>query len=150
MPPIEHEIVISRPPEAVFAYVTDPRTFSEWQNDVVTARTEGAGPPELGSRIVTTRRIARTEFTQVQQITELDPPRSWAVRGLEGSIRAHARVSVEPLEDGAASRVTFALDFEGPGIGRLFVPQVRRIAAKQAPRSYQNLKERLETAVDIG
>jgi uncharacterized protein YndB with AHSA1/START domain len=150
MPPIEHEIVIRRPPEAVFAYVTAPRAFPEWQNDVVTARTDGAGPPELDSRIVTTRRIARTEFTQVQQITELDPPRSWAVRGLEGPIRAHARVVVEPLEDGAASRVTFALDFEGPGIGRLFVPQIRRIAATQAPRSYQHLKERLETPVDIG
>jgi uncharacterized protein YndB with AHSA1/START domain len=144
MPPIEHEIVISRPPEAVFAYVTEPRAFSEWQDDVVSARTEGAGSRAVGTRVVTTRRIARTEFTQVQEITEVDPPRTWAVRGLEGPIRAHARVSVEPLEDGAASRVTFALEFDGPGIGRLFVPQVRRIAAKQAPRSYQNLKERLE------
>ena len=48
--------------------------------------------------------------------------------------RKHARITVEPLQQGAASRVTFALDFEGPGIGSLFVPQVRRIAAKQAPR----------------
>jgi hypothetical protein len=40
--------------------------------------------------------------------------------------------------------VTFALEFEGPGIGKLFVPQVRRLAAKQAPRSYRNLKEHLE------
>ena len=145
MPSIVHEIEIMRPPETVFSYVTDPTTFAEWQGDVVRAGPVGDGPLRVGSRIATTRRIARTEFTQVQEITESDPPRSWAVRGLEGPIRAHARITVEPLQQGAASRVTFALDFDGPGIGRLFVPQVRRIAAKQAPHSYRNLKERLES-----
>jgi uncharacterized protein YndB with AHSA1/START domain len=144
MPAIVHEIEISRPPEDVFPYVTDPTTFPEWQRDVVRAQADGDGPLRVGSRIVTTRRIARTEFTQVQEITEIEAPHAWAVRGLAGPIRAHARITVEPLQHGAASRVRFALDFEGPGIGRLLVPQVRRIAAKQAPHSYQNLKERLE------
>jgi uncharacterized protein YndB with AHSA1/START domain len=144
MPPIVHGTEISRPPDEVFSYVTDPTRFADWQDDVVSAHIEPAGPPALGARIVTTRRVARTQFTQVQDITEFAPPRSWAVRGVEGPIRAHARITVEPLRSGAASRVTFALEFEGPGIGKLFVPQVRRIAAKQAPRSYRNLKERLE------
>jgi uncharacterized protein YndB with AHSA1/START domain len=144
MPSIVHDIEIGRPPDEVFAYVTDPGRFAEWQDDVVSARIEPGGPRGGGARLVTTRRVARTEFTQVQEITEIAPPRIWAARGVEGPIRAHARITVEPLRDGEASRVTFALDFEGPGIGRLFVPQVRRIAAKQAPRSYRNLKERLE------
>jgi carbon monoxide dehydrogenase subunit G len=143
MPPIVHDIEISRPPDEVFAYVTDPTRFAEWQDDVVSARIEPAGPPAVGARIVTTRRIGRTRISQVQAITETAPPRTWGVRGVEGPIRAHAHITVEPLRDGA-SRVTFALDFEGPGIGKLFVPQVRRIAAKQAPRSYQHLKDRLE------
>ena len=144
MPAIVHEIEISRPPDEVFAYATDPTRFAEWQDDVVSARIEPAGPPAAGARIISTRRIARTQFTQVQEITETAPPQSWAVRGLEGPIRAHARITVEPVGDGTAARVTFDLDFEGPGIGKLFVPQVRRIAARQAPRSYQNLKARLE------
>lgn len=53
-------------------------------------------------------------------------------------------ITVEPLDDGARSRVTFALDFEGHGIGVPLVPMVRRMAAKGAPASYRNLKERLE------
>ncbi len=148
MPPIVHDIEINRPPDEVFGYVTDPARFVEWQDDVVGARIEG--PPVVGARVVTTRRVARTEFTQAQEITELAPSRSWAVRGVEGPIRAHARITVEPLRGGAASRVTFALDFEGPGIGKLFVPQVRRIAAKQAPHSYRNLKKRLENGSHSG
>jgi uncharacterized protein YndB with AHSA1/START domain len=146
MPPIVHEIEIDRPPADVFAYVTDPARFAEWQDDVVDARQEDGGPPTLGARITTRRRIARAEVTQLQEITELDPPRLWAVRGVEGPIRAQARIVVEPVRDGEASRVSFALDFEGPGIGKLLVPQIRRMAAKQAPRSYQHVKERLEAA----
>jgi uncharacterized protein YndB with AHSA1/START domain len=144
MAPIVHVIEIERPPEVVFAYVTDPARFAEWQGDVASARWEDDGPSTVGSRFVTTRRIARREVGQVQEITELDSPRSWAARAVEGPIRAHARITMAPLRNGEASRVTFVLDFDGPGIGRLLVPQVRRIAAKQAPRSYQNLKERLE------
>src|SRR6266511_4262283 len=57
-----------------------------------------------------------------QEITELSPPRSWAVHGVDGPIRPRANVTVEPLGDGAGSRVTFALDFEGHGIGKPLVP----------------------------
>lgn len=144
MAAIVHDIDIERPPEVVFAYVTDPARFAEWQGDVVRAGRAYEDPPVVGSRFVTTRRIARTDFGQVQEITELDPPRSWAARAVEGPIRAHARITIAPLRNGTASRVTFALDFDGPGLGRLLAPRVRRIAAKQAPRSYRNVKDRLE------
>ena len=40
--------------------------------------------------------------------------------------------------------MTIELDFEGHGIGKPLVPAVRRQARKAAPRSYRNLKERLE------
>jgi len=80
-----------------------------------------------------------------QQITKNNPPKTWAARGIAGPIRAHADITIEPLHGGTRSRVTFALDFEGHGIGVPLVPAIRRMAAKQAPRSYQNLKERLET-----
>ena len=51
----------------------------------------------------------------------------------------------EPLDGGARSRVTVALDFDGHGAGELLAPMVRRMARKQGPRSYQNLKALLET-----
>jgi hypothetical protein len=52
---------------------------------------------------------------------------------------------VEPHTGGTRSRVTIALDFEGHGFGKLLPLEViRRMAAKGGPRSYQNLKERLE------
>ena len=144
MAPIESSIEIARPPEEVFAYLADPTRFAEWQQDVVRVEVEGGGPPGLGARFTTTRRIGGVERTLAQQVTELRPPRSWAVRGVDGPIRASAEVTVEPLEGGASSRVTFALDFEGYGIGRPLLPVIRRQAARQAPASYRRLRQRLE------
>jgi uncharacterized protein YndB with AHSA1/START domain len=145
MPPIVSDIEIARPPDEVYAYVTDPSRFPEWQHDVVRVRVQEGRPPGVGSRFTTTRRIGRVEQTTTQEVTAADPPRSWAARGVDGPFRPSAAVTVEPLDGGAGSRVTFALDFEGQGIGRLLPLEViRRMAAKGAPRSYRNLKERLE------
>ncbi|PWU46488.1 hypothetical protein DLE60_01920 [Micromonospora globispora] len=143
MAAIVSNIEIARPPDEVFAYVTDPSRFAEWQDDVV--RAEAAGPPVVGSRFTTTRRIGGVERTMTQEVTESSPPRRWAVHGVDGPIRPNVTINVEPLDDGARSRVTFALDFEGHGLGAALVPMVRGMAAKGAPASYRNLKERLET-----
>jgi uncharacterized protein YndB with AHSA1/START domain len=138
-------IEIARPPDEVFSYITDPAHFAEWQYDVVSVRLEGGRPPSVGSRFTTTRRIGRAQRTMTQEITEINPPRSWAAHGVAGPIRPNANITVEPLNNSTRSRVTFALDFEGHGIGVPLVPVVRRMAAKGAPTSYRNLKERLES-----
>lgn len=145
MPPIVHSIEIDRPPDEVFSYVTDPLRFAEWQYDVVSVRIEGGPPHGVGSKFTTTRRIGRAERTMIQEITEINPPTSWAAQGVAGPIRPNANIIVDPLDDGTRSRVTFALDFKGHGIGVPLVPAIRLMAAKGAPRSYRNLKERLES-----
>jgi uncharacterized protein YndB with AHSA1/START domain len=144
MTPLVSTIDIARPPEEVFAYVTDPTRFPEWQRDVVRVHLEGGSAPGVGSRFTTTRRITGAERTMTQEVTAVNAPTSWASRGVDGPVRAHATVTVEPLDGGARSRVTFALDFEGHGIGKPLLPAVRRQAQKVAPLSYQRLKERLE------
>jgi uncharacterized protein YndB with AHSA1/START domain len=145
MAPIVSRFEVARPPDEVFAYVTDPTRFAEWQDDVVRARMEGGRPPRVGARFTTTRRIGRVEQTTTQQTTALRPPRSWAASGVDGPFRPSATITVEPLDGGARSRVTIALDFEGRGLGRLLpLDVIRRMAARRAPRSYRNLKERLE------
>ena len=124
MAAIVESIEIARPPEDVFPYVTDPSRLAEWQESVVSTRLEGGGPPAVGSRVTVTRRIGRSERTMTAELTELNPPRSWAVRGIDGPIRGNVKGTIEPLDDGARSRVTIELDLEGHGIGKLLVPLV--------------------------
>jgi uncharacterized protein YndB with AHSA1/START domain len=138
MAPMVSTIEIACTPEEVFAVATDPRRFAEWQRDVVNVRMLGE------ARFATTRRISGAERTMIQQITRNDPPHSWAARGTDGPIRPNATITVEPVNGGARSRVTFTLDFEGHGIGVPLLPLVRRQAQKGAPNSYRNLKDLLE------
>jgi carbon monoxide dehydrogenase subunit G len=140
-------IEVHRPAPEVFAYVTDPSRFSEWQNGVVDGHRRGDGPALVGDKCVNTRLIGFAKRQVTSEITCIDAPRTWSVRGIDGPIRAAVDVKVEPLEDGKRSRVTITLDFTGHGIGKLIVPLViRPQAAKEMHTNMQQLKQRLEAS----
>jgi uncharacterized protein YndB with AHSA1/START domain len=144
--PIVHSVEINRRPEDVFAYVTDPTHFTEWQDAVVSARRNETDPIRQGSKLTMTRRMGKREQTMTSELTEYSPPRSYAFRVIDGPVRAFGKGRFEPLDDGARTRFSFELDFEGHGIGKLLVPLVvRRQAEKELPQSHENLKQRLES-----
>jgi uncharacterized protein YndB with AHSA1/START domain len=146
MAPITASIEVARPAPEVFAYVTDPSTFPEWQEGVVSGHMDGS-PTHVGSRCTTVRRIGGRDREVSTKITEFDPPRRWADRGVDGPIRAIVAVTVEPLADGSQARVIIEVDFTGHGIGRLLVPLlVRGQAAREMPGNMERLKHRLESA----
>src|SRR5262249_40254691 len=121
---------IARAPEDVFAYATDFSHFPDWQGSVSSVRPEGDAPPAVGSRAVVTRRVGPRQLTAPEEITELNPPRSWSVRAVGGPVTATARGAIERRRDGGASQVTISLEFEGHGLGRLLVPLVIRRPAR--------------------
>ena len=144
MAPIVTSTEIGRPPDDVFVYTTDPSTFPEWQQGVVSGHMDGP-TTRVGSKCTTVRSIGGRERMVTTEITEYDPPRRWADRGIDGPIRAIVVVTVEPLADGSQSRLTIEVDFTGHGIGRLLVPLVvRRQAAGEMPGNISRLKQRLE------
>jgi uncharacterized protein YndB with AHSA1/START domain len=146
MAPIVASAEISRRPEDVFTYVTDPLRLRDWQESVVSVKTDDTAPADGGSRVVVTRRVGPREMNMTAEINR-DPPRSWSVRGVDGPVRGNVKGTIEPLNDGNRSRVTIELNFEGHGIGKLLVPLVvRRQAQKELPKNVQKLKENLESA----
>jgi len=147
MAPIVSQAEIAGSLAEVFAYVTDPSRFHEWQENVVSGRMDGADAVAVGSICTTTRRIGGAERTVTSRVTKLSPPRTWAIRGVDGPIRSIVEVAVEPVDGGGQSRVTIELDFTGQGIGRLLVPLVvRPQSRKEMRRNMQRLKARIEDA----
>lgn len=140
MAPIVASIESARPAEDVFAYVTDPSTMPEWQQGVASGHMDGA-TTRVGSRCTTVRSIGGRGRTVITEITECDPPRRWADRGIDGPIRAIVGVTVEPLADPSRSRVRIEVDFTGHGIGKLLVPLVvRRQAAREMPENMRRFR----------
>jgi uncharacterized protein YndB with AHSA1/START domain len=145
MAPFVHSVEIERSPEDVFAFSSDVSRFPEWQEGVESSQVEGGGPVERGARISMRRRVGPSVRAVTIEMTEHDPPRSFAFRGLDGPIRPLGRGTIEPLENGQRSRLTFELDVKGHGIGVLLVPFVRRQVREEVPKSYGNLKRLLES-----
>ncbi|WP_030667224.1 SRPBCC family protein [Streptomyces cellulosae] len=148
MSAIREVIDIDCSPDDVFAYVTDSSHLPEWQLSAVAAERLDEGPLHEGSRVRVTRRVGTREMPMTLEFTEIVPPYSWGLHGVDGPVRAHVHGEVEPLEQGRRSRVTMEADFEGHGLGKLLVPLfVRRQLRTELPRDEQLLKERLERDV---
>jgi hypothetical protein len=147
VPPIVSSVEIHRPPDEVFAYVTDPARFAECQLDAAGGPAEAGHKPSVGARYTTIRRTAgslcprrRPRRSRRLTLRRVGPP-----RGTGGPVRENVRYTVENLHGNKRSRVTIELDFEGHGIGRLLVPLiVRRQARKEMLINCRKLKERLE------
>ncbi len=147
MPPIVTTAEIDRPAGQVFDTATDPALFAQWQKGVegghLDAPADGTLPP-VGTKCVTTRRIGGSSRQVTSELTHIDPPRTWGVKGTDGPVRATVDVRVEPVTD-ARSRLTISVDFTGHGIGKILVPlMVRREARKEMPENIAALKQLIE------
>ncbi|GHF40015.1 uncharacterized protein YndB with AHSA1/START domain [Amycolatopsis bartoniae] len=145
MAPITTTVDVDRPAADVFAYATDPTRFPEWQAGVVGGHMDGTGPARPGTRCSTTRRIGGARRSVTAEVTHVDPPNAWGVRGIDGPVRATVDLTVTPLAEGR-SRLTIAVDFEGHGVGRVLVPLlVRPEARRKMPGNLADLKRHLES-----
>jgi uncharacterized membrane protein len=144
MAQIVESIEIARSPEEVFAYIDDLERHGEWQSQIVSVRRDTQGPTAVGTRATDVRRTPMGKQSVTYEITEHDPPRRAAFRGLNGPVRPVGTVVVEPVGDGR-SKVTLELDLEGHGLlGMLVAPMARSQARKEVPQDQQRLKDRLE------
>jgi uncharacterized membrane protein len=142
MASIATSVEIARSPEDVFAYITDVSRHPEWQDGLVSATVETEGPMRVGSRLVHRRKLAFGTVTTTSEITAFSPPEVVGFKGLDGPIRAEGSQRVERVGEG--SRVSFAMEMRGHGLGTLMMPLARRQAARQVPSSHEKLKRILE------
>ena len=141
---IVDSVEIKRSPDEVFAYLDQLDRHGEWQEAIVEVKVETEGPTRVGSRATDKRKVPGGPRDVTYEVTEHEPPRRVAFRGLNGPVRPVGTVVVEPLGDGSSSRVTLELDLQGHGLGKLIAPFARMDARRTIPKDQQRLKERLE------
>jgi uncharacterized protein YndB with AHSA1/START domain len=107
---------IARPAAEVFAYVTDPAKLPSWQTNTVSAVQEGEGPLRVGTRL---REVHRgpggKELASLVEVSELEPDRIFALRMLEGLLRIHGRIVLDPVGE-RRTRMRFTV--QGSRAGR--------------------------------
>ena len=94
MAAIVDSVEIARSPQEVFAYLDDLSRHGEWQTQIESVEVLTEGPTRVGTRAVDTRRVPGGRQKITYEITEHDPPRRAAFRGLDGPIRPVGSVTV--------------------------------------------------------
>lgn len=130
---IEQRIEIARPPEDVYALVSDLERGPEWQPSLVCVDVE------RGTEV---RRVAGQERKASFEVTRNEAPRLFEIVSRGGPVRARATFELTPA--GAGTRVDLALVLELSGPLRFAGGMVRGRAEREARENLERLKELLE------
>jgi uncharacterized protein YndB with AHSA1/START domain len=142
---IDREIVVARPPEAVFDYLADVARFPQWQPAIERAEQLTPGPlaPGTGLRLVIRAPTGATEVTG--EMVAVERPTLLAVRTLTGPAGVEGRCALTP--DGDGTRIRFSASIELKGMLRFVEGAARGMIEKELPKTLADLKTRIEAEV---
>lgn len=138
---IERTVETQAPPAAVFAYLSDFTTTTEWDpGTVVTERISGDGDVGTRYRNVSEFRGRRTELEY--RVETLEAPSLIVLRGSNKTVDATDRMEIAPRE-GGGTRVTYRADFTFKGLAKLATPFLGGPLSKLGDEAQQGMHEAL-------
>ncbi|WP_165368456.1 SRPBCC family protein [Serinicoccus sediminis] len=118
-----HEVRVDRrveaPAAAVWAVVTDLDRLQERLSQVTDLHVITPGPYAIGTGWRETRRMMGASDTQEIWVVDNDPERQTVTEARSGSTTYRTVLSLEPLDDGAATRVSLHFTASTPDPGAL-------------------------------
>ncbi len=138
---IEKSVVVDKPVEEVFAFVTDGSKAPRWQEglEAVEGRTD-----LVGSQYTEVRKFLGREMRSLMEVTSFEPHNRWAARVLHGPVPYEVSVRVEPQEGG--TRLTTRVDGEPTGFFKVAEGMVKSQLEKSIEGNVQRLKRIMEEA----
>lgn len=119
---LERTVDAAASPEAVFAYLSDFTTTTEWDPGTVeTVRLSGDGGEGTKYRNTSEFRGRRTEL--IYEVVQYEPdasPRRFALRGENRTLASYDAMVI--AAHGQGTRVSYTADFRFKGPARLAVP----------------------------
>jgi carbon monoxide dehydrogenase subunit G len=140
---VEREVVVDRPPDEVFAYLSDPTNIPEWQSGVVEVGKESEGGMGAGARWREVRSFLGRRIEQTIEATAYEPGKEFSLAVVSGPIRFRIRHLFEPAGDSTRIRVIGRGELGGfAKLGRRFVI---RALERQFEADFAKLKEVVES-----
>ena len=138
---IERSVTVDRPVDAVFAYLSDFTTTTEW--DPGTVRTERvSGDGGVGTRYRNTSSFLGRQTRLDYLVTERVPGQRFALRGENPTVVAHDTMTF--VAQNGSTTVTYRADFEFKGIARFVAPLLSPALKKLGDDAEQGMREALE------
>lgn len=135
---VELSLWVDRPPQAVYAYLTDLERIGEWQPATQDVRIESDTCYTQVLRI-----MGRTIETRIE-VTEREPPHRFAIRTSGGPVDFAVVHRLE--EDCGGTQLRVEGEGEARGLSRLGGGVAVKAAEVELRRSFERLKAVLESA----
>ena len=139
---MEASVVISRPVDEVFAYMTDVRNWPQWNSAMLEGEPTSEGPVGVGTTGRGVSQFLGRRVEWASEVTEYEPNRKVELKITMGPTSMEQSLTFEPVE--GATRFTLVGEGETGGFFKLAEPVVNRMSRRQMEGSLANLKDILE------
>jgi uncharacterized protein YndB with AHSA1/START domain len=140
---IETSIVINRPVEEVFEYMSNAKNNPQWQSGAQEVIKTSEGPIGVGTAYKSVNRLLGRRLEATVEFTAYEPNKRVAGKVTSGPVPFRFENIFEPTEDGG-TKVMNSGEGEPGGFFKLAEPLVGRMVQRQVEANFANLKDMLE------
>ena len=137
----ENSVIIDRPVQQVFEYVTDFTNNAVWQTDILEMEITSEGRIDRGATYRCVNRFMGKSLETEGCVTQFEPDRRCLIRITSGMVTGTSSLDFEAVEGGTRFSASGDLDLGYFKLARLIV---RRKINQQLKNDMLNLKEILE------
>jgi uncharacterized protein YndB with AHSA1/START domain len=142
MTKLESNVLINRPIEEVFAFMTDVEKMSQWMAELVEAKQTSGGLVGGGTTLSAVANPLGRRAESTQEVTEYEPNRKFAFKSTSGPAESKDEYTFESVEGG--TKVIRVAEAEMSGLFKLAEPVVARMMRRQFETNFAHLKDLLE------
>ena len=135
-------IHINRPPDQVFAYISNPENNPQWQGGMREATITSTGPLGVGSTYVQVASFLGRRIESHFEIVEYEPGHLIKGKSITGTFPITFTRTVESADPG--SHVSALITGQPSGIFRLLGPLLDKMVESSVKKDYANLKHIME------
>jgi carbon monoxide dehydrogenase subunit G len=139
---IEESVEIKRPPDKVFAYTTDARTWTKWQSTFPEAEQTSQGPVGVGTTFKGSIHMMGLTMKWTANATEYEANKKFGKTISCGSLTNQQHNTYDPA--GGGTKFTIVYDMKVGGFMKLFSPMIVSSTRKALKKALGDLKGILE------
>jgi len=140
---VEKNIVVERPIEKVFAFLTDVHKVKLWL-PIESIRQTSSGPLGVGSTFTQETQFMGQRFETTSEVTRYEPPHVFVLKMVQGPFSLTNSMYCEPTDTGGTSLTIVGEADPGPAM-TLLGPLVAQFVTRQMDTQVNLLKHVLET-----
>jgi uncharacterized membrane protein len=139
---IEVTVEVERPPQEVFALLTDLERVPEWQSSALESRSDG--PLAEGVRIEERRHVLGRKVENELEVTVFDAPHRLTLKTLRGPVRF--TVDHRLAANGESTLVHVVAEGEPGRFMKVAEPLLARTAEHELRSDFERMKELAESS----